>query len=125
MLVYDVTNHSSFENIVRWLEELQDHSSKDIVLALVGNKTDLPYRQVETFEAAQFANQNNLLFYETSAKDGANIDSAFLGVIHKIYDNAFANNSLGHIGDEYSKATHVELASSTTPTASKEEDKCC
>eukprot|EP00475_Leptophrys_vorax_P037737 TRINITY_DN6546_c0_g1_i2.p1 TRINITY_DN6546_c0_g1~~TRINITY_DN6546_c0_g1_i2.p1 ORF type:complete len:245 (+),score=55.58 TRINITY_DN6546_c0_g1_i2:28-735(+) len=125
MLIYDTTNYASFKNIVRWLEELQDHSSKDIVLALVGNKTDLLYRQVETTEAAEFATHNGLLFYETSAKDGSNIDSAFLGVVHTIYDNAFASNTLGHIGDDYSKGPGSTVNVNNNASEDQDEPGCC
>lgn len=58
MFVYDVTKRSSFESIPRWLKELRDHAHAHIVLALIGNKTDMEgQREVSTDEGMQMANE--------------------------------------------------------------------
>ncbi len=78
VLVYDVTNSSSFENLPNWLKDSLEATNQNIGLVLVGNKSDLEsQRQVDPNKAKQFAKENNLLFLETSAKNGANIEKIF------------------------------------------------
>lgn len=78
MLVYDVTNVSSFENLPTWLKDSLEATNQNIGLVLVGNKCDLEgERQVNKEVAKNFAKDNNLLFLETSAKNGTNIEKIF------------------------------------------------
>ncbi len=78
ILVYDVTNRSSFENIDKnWYREIKK-ASPDIVLILVGNKIDLESKRVVSRDEGEALAQNLALTYvETSAKTGENIDDAF------------------------------------------------
>ena len=86
MLVYDLTKHGTFENVDRWLRELRDHAEANIVVMLVGNKSDLKtQRAVETSEAMAFAEQHNLAFIETSALDASGVDVAFQNILTEIY----------------------------------------
>lgn len=56
LLVYDIAKHLTYENAERWLKELQDHADSNIVIMLVGNKSDLRHlRAVPTDEAKAFA----------------------------------------------------------------------
>lgn len=56
LLVYDISKHSTYESVSRWLKELRDHADSNIVIMLVGNKSDLRHlRAVPTDEAKQFA----------------------------------------------------------------------
>ena len=56
LLVYDISKHVTYENVVRWLKELRDHADSNIVIMLVGNKSDLRHlRAVPTEEAKAFA----------------------------------------------------------------------
>jgi len=72
LLVYDISKHATFENVERWLKELRDHAEANIVVMLVGNKSDLKHqRAVDTNEAMAFAEQHNLAFIETSALDAS------------------------------------------------------
>ena len=74
-LVYDITNIQSFSNITSWLEDCRDMCSKDILICLVGNKIDLEnLRVVSKEEGEKYADDNGLLFFETSALDGTNIE---------------------------------------------------
>merc|ERR1712186_296916 len=78
LLVYDLTKRATFDNIKRWLEELRDHADKNIVIMLVGNKSDLKHlRAVGQEEAAKFATENELAYIETSALDATNVEPAF------------------------------------------------
>ncbi|KAK3411768.1 ras-related protein Rab11A [Eucalyptus grandis] len=87
MLVYDITRRQSFDHIPRWLEELRSHADKNIVIILVGNKTDLEnQRAVPTEDAKEFAQKEGLFFLETSALDSTNVESAFLTVLTEIFN---------------------------------------
>lgn len=85
LLVYDITNSSSFENLPTWLKDSLDATNQNIGLVLVGNKSDLESeRQVNKEVAKNFAKENNLLFLETSAKSGTNIEKIFQILSEKI-----------------------------------------
>uniref|UniRef100_A0A3Q3MM42 Ras-related protein Rab-25 n=1 Tax=Labrus bergylta TaxID=56723 RepID=A0A3Q3MM42_9LABR len=78
LLVYDIAKHLTYENAERWLKELQDHADSNIVIMLVGNKSDLRHlRAVPTDEAKAFSEANGLSFLETSALDSSNVELAF------------------------------------------------
>jgi len=78
LIVYDVSNRTSFEQMESWLAEAQRNAVDNAVILLVGNKTDLNHRrQVSTEEGQQFAKKHHIKFIETSAKTASNIDSAF------------------------------------------------
>ena len=82
MLVYDIAKHLTYENVERWLRELRDHADANIVIMLVGNKSDLRHlRAVPTEEARTFAEANQLSFIETSALDSTNVETAFHNIL--------------------------------------------
>ncbi|XP_019186765.1 PREDICTED: ras-related protein RGP1-like [Ipomoea nil] len=86
MLVYDITKRQTFDHIARWLEELRGHADKNLVIILVGNKTDLESdRVVSTEDAKEYAEKENLFFIETSALDSTNVETAFLNILTEIY----------------------------------------
>ncbi|KAG1128576.1 hypothetical protein G6F38_013603 [Rhizopus arrhizus] len=89
-VVYDITSRSSFENVRRyWLGEIRKHADPNAVIMLVGNKVDLSEssREVETEEGRSLAEEEGLLFIETSALDATNIDKAFTTLIGKLCSN--------------------------------------
>ena len=78
VLVYDITNRDSFEHISSWIEDCLSQSPKTVFMVLVGNKSDLnEQRKVSTEEGQQMARNNNLIFFETSANSGENVDKIF------------------------------------------------
>ncbi|TDH71957.1 uncharacterized protein CCR75_007863 [Bremia lactucae] len=85
MIVYDITNRSSFEHVTGWLAQVLEHSHQSLVLILVGNKCDLAHlpqsRKVSTLEAARFAAKHSMEFLETSALDATNVVDAFKKLI--------------------------------------------
>jgi len=79
LLVYDVTNRDSFNALLAWLQDARTLASPNIIILLIGNKRDLEEeRQVTFMEASNFAQEHELIFLETSAKTGENIEEAFL-----------------------------------------------
>ncbi|KAK6159666.1 hypothetical protein DH2020_003047 [Rehmannia glutinosa] len=86
ILVYDVTKPTTFENVSRWLKELRDHADSNIVIMLIGNKTDLKHlRAVATEDAQGFAEKEGLSFIETSALEATNVEKAFQTILSEIY----------------------------------------
>ncbi|XP_010523299.1 PREDICTED: ras-related protein RABA4a-like [Tarenaya hassleriana] len=87
MLVYDITRRQTFEHIPRWLEELRAHADENIVIILIGNKSDLEdQRDVPTEDAKEFAEKEGLFFLETSALNATNVESAFSTVLTEIFN---------------------------------------
>ena len=77
-IVYDVTNRQSFLNVQDWFNECKKQTPKTAMMVLVGNKIDLNNkREVSYEEGENFAKNNSMLFYETSAKNGDNIENMF------------------------------------------------
>ncbi|KAJ6700555.1 RAS-RELATED PROTEIN YPTC6 [Salix koriyanagi] len=86
LLVYDVTKPTTFENVSRWLKELRDHADSNIVIMLIGNKTDLKHlRAVATEDAQSYAEKEGLAFIETSALEATNVEKAFQTILSEIY----------------------------------------
>ncbi|XP_021845632.1 ras-related protein Rab2BV [Spinacia oleracea] len=86
LLVYDLTKKQSFDNVNRWLHELRDHADSNIVIMLVGNKSDLRHLRGVTEQEGQFlAEREELVFLETSALDSTNVDKAFQTILLDIY----------------------------------------
>ncbi|GJS18616.1 Ras-related protein Rab11D [Tanacetum coccineum] len=86
MLVYDITKRQTFDHIPRWLEELRNHADKNIVIILIGNKSDLEdQRAVPTEDAQGVAQKEGLFFLETSALESTNVEDAFLTVLTEIF----------------------------------------
>ena len=78
MVVYDITNRSSFEHIVNWIEDVHNQSPKTVSIVLIGNKIDLEDKRVVSFdEGNDFAMKNGIIFMETSAKSGEGVDEIF------------------------------------------------
>ena len=89
ILTYDVTNEQSLESLNYWLNELNDKVEIDnMVLCLAGNKSDIESskRKVSTAKGKAFAEEHNMIFYETSAKTGAGVKELFQAIAVKEYE---------------------------------------
>ena len=86
-IVYDISDKKTFDNVITWLNECRDMCYKDILICLIGNKCDLEGKRAVTYdEGKNFAEENNLLFYETSAYNDENINDIFEEILQKIYN---------------------------------------
>lgn len=86
LLVYDISKHATYKNVERWLAELRENADRNIVIMLVGNKSDLRHlREVPTEEAKDFSEKNKLSFIETSALDSSNVELVFQNILTEIY----------------------------------------
>ena len=89
ILTYDVTNEQSLESLSYWLKELNDKVDQDnMLLCLAGNKNDVDPKdkRVPTNKGKEFAEANNMIFFETSAKTGTGIKELFQAIATKEYD---------------------------------------
>lgn len=119
LLVYDITKPTTFENVGRWLKELRDHADSNIVIMLVGNKSDLKHlRGVSTEDAQSFAEKEGLSFLETSALEATNVERAFqtiLAEIHRIISKkALASEEASGAGIKEGKTIIVSEPDSNT-----------
>ena len=80
LLLYDVTNQSSFDNIRAWLSEIRQYAEEDVVIMLLGNKVDKANRVITKEQGEKLAKQYEVSFMETSAKTGQNVELAFMAV---------------------------------------------
>ena len=86
IVVFDVTNRTSYLNVNRWIEECKNHGNPKIKLFLIGNKCDAINRVVSQEEAIKYAQQFNVVYMETSAKTGFGIAEAFQTIGKNIID---------------------------------------
>jgi Ras-related protein Rab-11A len=145
LLVYDIAKHGTYVNVTRWLKELRDHADSNIVIMLVGNKSDLKHlRAVPTEEAKSFSGasrlspllrrlthilavtaENGLSFIETSALDASNVESAFQTILTDIY-RIVSSKQLEQSADPIKPSTGDTLTVSPSVDASaKPGGSCC
>jgi len=123
LLVYDIAKHVTYENVERWLRELRDHADQNIVIMLVGNKSDLRHlRAVPTEEATAYAERNQLSFIETSALDSTNVEKAFTNILTEIYKSVSTRQVPS---DRIQTATPGGNNITLTATNEQPNKKCC
>ena len=93
LIIFDLTNHMSFDALPSWIENYYKNGPEQKNIILIGNKKDLEVeRQVTQEEAETFAETNNMIYFETSAKDGENIDYVFNYAAEKLLEFYSGNN---------------------------------
>ncbi|KAL3710406.1 Vacuolar protein sorting-associated protein 21 [Talaromyces marneffei ATCC 18224] len=129
LVVYDLTKPASLVKAKHWVAELQRQASPGIVIALVGNKLDLTdsgadARKISTREASTYAEEEGLLFFETSAKTGYNVAEVFTAIANAIPETSLkgaksgpgggqTNLGGGRSGDDSSRVNLGERAAAT------------
>ena len=128
MIVYDVTNQTSFDNVDKWTNEIKEKAARNINLMIVGNKTDLTDQIVVTSEmATEKAKALEIPVMETSALDSTNVKEAFYQLLREMY------KSVKDMMKEYEQkqtGTPVEKDANAVTLDTKEEKKekkggCC
>lgn len=132
LLVYDICKDSSFQNLEKWFKELREHADPQIVVMLIGNKTDLKHlRTIKTEEGAKYAQLQKIAFIETSAFDSSNIDMAFERILNEIYQITIRNTTGNGQGrSSIASGRRIDVATdnivvSNQPPTKKKKDSCC
>lgn len=87
LVVFDITNRSSFENLNDWVTSFKE-SQPDAPMVLIGNKIDLvDQKKVNDDEAKQYATKNNMKYLSTSAKTGEKVEDAFKSLIRQVLES--------------------------------------
>ena len=86
ILIYDVTNLQSYENVKNWIAQIKEEANQNVLIYLAGNKIDVSedLRVVKTEDGKKIADEFKLPFYETSAKNGVNINKIFEELVEKV-----------------------------------------
>jgi len=125
LLVYDIAKHATYVHVTRWLKELRDHADSNIVIMLVGNKSDLKHlRAVPTDEAKSFSTENGLSFIETSALDASNVESAFQTILTDVY-RIVSSKSLEQSSDPIRPPTDTLTVTPSVDPKTTQNAKCC
>jgi len=78
IVVYDITSRDTFNNTVKWIDDVRTERGNEVIICLVGNKTDLQEKREVSFEEGEAkAKEYGIMFIETSAKVGFNIKALF------------------------------------------------
>ncbi|KAK3139061.1 hypothetical protein QOZ80_5AG0377220 [Eleusine coracana subsp. coracana] len=94
LLVYDITDSDTFNRVTKWIKELQQMASKDIVIAIAANKSDLVrLRSIDTQDAISYAESIGANYFVTSAKAGTGIDGVFNDISKRLLEKR--KNSAG------------------------------
>ncbi len=93
ILTYAVDDRESFNNVRKWMKQIIQNAPKNVCKILIGNKSDMPGRQVEEREGLELANSLGIPFFETSAKDNINIEECFGSIAKEIKDKLIGLDS--------------------------------
>jgi len=119
IIVYDVTEMETFNNVKQWLHEIDRYASEGVNKLLVGNKADLvTKKQVETATAKELADSYGFPFLETSAKSATNVETAFMTMASEI-KNRVATTPAARLGGQ------ATLNVGKSVPSSKSSSSCC
>lgn len=108
IVVYDVTDQESFNNVKQWLQEIDRYASENVNKLLVGNKCDLTTKKVVDYTTAkEYADQLGIPFLETSAKNATNVEQAFMTMAAEI------KNRMGPVSTTADNKPNVKINAST------------
>jgi len=97
IVVFDLTSQESFTGAKSWVKELQRRGDANVVIALAGNKLDVDGRVVEKEEATAFAEENGIIYMETSAKTAHNVRELFVAVARRLPKNEVVTEGAGAV----------------------------
>ncbi|KAI8016389.1 Ras-related protein RABE1c [Camellia lanceoleosa] len=123
LLVYDVTDESSFNNIKSWIKNIEQHASDNVNKMLVGNKADMDEskRAVPTSWGQALADEYGIKFFETSAKTNLNVEQVFFSITRDIKQRLAES-------DSKAEPPSIKLSKPNTgkgSTAAPEKSACC
>ena len=99
ILIYDVTNSQTFENVKNWITQIKEEASKNVVIYLAANKIDVAddLKVITPEEGQKMADEYQMPFFETSAKEGININEIFEDIVEKV-DEVFSKSEVPKTG---------------------------
>ena len=115
ILTYAVNDRESFKNIERWLKQIKDNASEDVCKILIGNKCDMPGRQVDESEGKKLADTLGISFLETSAKLNININDCFQTIAKDIKEQM----------EKVDRICNCELHKKLTTFKKEKDGTCC
>jgi len=129
LLVYDITRRITYNHLTSWLTDARNLTNPNTVIMLIGNKKDLDGQRDVTYEeAAKFANENGLIFVESSAKTGENVEEAFLRtaklIFQSVQDGHVELTTDGGVTPPPGSAT-VTPSAPTPGSGPGKKDPCC
>ena len=121
-IVYDITEKKTFYDVTSWLQDCRDMCYKNILIYLIGNKCDLEdKRQVTEEEGREFAEENNLVFFETSALNGNNIEEIFTQSATELVNKLEA----GELKDDFNNSGIKIIKSNKEQQTKGKKGGCC
>jgi len=123
IVVYDITDQVSFNNVKQWLQEIDRYACESVTKLLVGNKCDLASKRAVPYETAkEFADTAALQFLETSAKDATNVEKCFMTMAHEIQKTLGPEPPINS-GDDNNKPHHPVI--NIKPAPRPRQGGCC
>ena len=123
LVVYDITDRESFENLTSWLIEIEKNANKNVYKLLIGNKCDLEEkRKISVQEGKEFAESNGMKFIETSAKDNTKVQEAF-----ELLTTEIIKSNLNKDKSPTQKETtrQIHLSQNTQDISGTKKSGCC
>lgn len=113
ILVFALDSSDSFEELHAWMSDLHELAVPNAAILLVGNKSDIPDRQISAQEAESFAERHGVSYLETSALDGTNIHESFLRLTREIREKVKRGLIQG------------DFQTTAAPKLNSNSDSCC
>lgn len=107
ILVYSITNTSSYLHLGKWLQNAKDHIDQDSLIILVGNKADMEAERTVTYEMGEkFKKENNInYFLESTVKEGRNVEELFNYILDELYERYLNEKHESNDGNNLEKST--------------------
>ena len=120
VLMYAINDEESFENIPGWVESVREVKGNDFPIILIGNKCDLEEERKKKKEKGEkIAEKYGFHFYETSNKDGTNVDEVVMDLVTKVVENKKKNKK------EKEENKNINLEQEISVERRKKKDGCC
>ncbi len=126
LIIFDVTDRKSFENVSSWLKSVNEISLSNTSVIIVGNKIDLnESRVVEYKEGEELAHKNKLFYYEASAMEGKGIADAFEAIINKCISKLMQRRETNRqMNQNVSNEINIKNISNKNNDKKKQKSKC-
>lgn len=126
LLVYDVTDEKSFNNIRNWIRNIEQHATESVNKILIGNKCDMVEKKVvDSARGKALADEYAIKFLETSAKNSINVEEAFITLAKDIKKRLIDNQQDGSGGNGKKQDIKLDGGAGGAGATPKPKGKCC